>query len=408
MDNKMCRMERRAGTLLVVGVTAFIFSGGLSAQTDRDAESPYVMEAILAASPVKDQGRSGTCWSFATVSFLESELLRTGKGTYDLSEMFAVRAAYLAKADKYVRMHGTINFGEGGEANDVTAALAHAGMIPESVYPSPGFDPENFDFNGMDRALKDYVDRVIRTPEDSVDPEWKKGFESILDRYLGEVPAAFSWQGIEYTPSSFAESLGLFMNDYVLIGSYLHHPFYTGFILEIPDNWSWEPVYNMPLDEMMNVLDRSLELGFTVVWAADITEPGFSFDEGRAVILEEENGRIDETNMKPLQPEDTLLEGSTDSAEPGINMLPYMVTQKARQEAFDHYETQDDHAMHIIGKALDGDGNRFYYIKNSWGIDNVLKGYLFASEDYLRYKTISLFVNKRALDGELLKKLHIP
>ncbi|MBN2480249.1 MAG: aminopeptidase, partial [Bacteroidales bacterium] len=266
-----------------------LFITNAKAQDNIESEDRFIIEKQLTATTVKDQSRSGTCWSFAAVSFIESELLRTGRGHFDLSEMYVFRNTYLEKADRYVRMHGNITFGSGGEANDVTASIRSAGIMPEAVYPGSNFNMEDFDFNEMDEVLKDFVDGIVSSPENMLDLSWKIEFESILDSFLGPVPDTFIWEGKTYNSLSFAASLGLNMDDYVLIGSYTHHPFYNKFILEVPDNWSWEYVYNVPLDDLVEILDQSLLKGYTVVWALDISEKGFSFEKGLALLWE--NGR---------------------------------------------------------------------------------------------------------------------
>jgi bleomycin hydrolase len=333
----------------------------------------FVAEIQLPATSVKNQYQSSTCWDFATISFIESELLRIGCGEYDLSEMFVIRETYIRKAEKYVRMHGTISFSGGGEANDVTETINTAGIMPEAVYPGNGFEIKNFSFRKLDSTLLGFVESLAKDAE-SVKPDWKDSLERILDDFIGPVPETFMWQGREYTPVTFAEGLGLHMDDYILVGSYTHHPYYGKFILEVPDNWSWGYVYNIPPDEMIQVIDNSLSRGYSVVWAADNSEDGFSFRNGTAV---------------------------TDETKDSMRNLTVL-----RQQMFDNFQTQDDHGMHITGIA-ERNGEKYYIVKNSWGTGNMYDGYLYASEKYVRLKTISVMVHRAALSEDLKHLINI-
>jgi bleomycin hydrolase len=342
---------------------------------EKEQEYQFTIEKRVPATPVKDQHRSGTCWSFGTTSFIESELLRTGKGTFDLSEMYFVRQAYPEKAEKYVRMHGKSNFGEGGLTHDVINTWRRDGIVPQEAYDGLQTGDSLPVHNEMDAVLKGYIEQVIKNPNRTLTPVWMEGFEGILDAYLGKVPENFVYEGRTYTPRSFADHLGLDPDDYVMIGSFTHHPFYEDFIIEIPDNWSWGTIKNVPLDEMMEVLEHALEQGYSVCWDADISEKGFDR----------------KTDVARIPPED--MEGET-------------VTQEMRQQAFDNYRTTDDHLMHITGLARDQLGNRFYLVKNSWGTDNrIYKGYLYVSEAYVRAKTLFLVVHRDAVPSDIAGKL---
>ncbi|MBN1157839.1 MAG: aminopeptidase [Bacteroidales bacterium] len=383
-----------------------LFIAGSRAQENLATGSGFIIDKLLHSTPVKDQSRSGTCWSFAAVSFIESELLRTGRGYFDLSEMYVFRNTYLEKAEKYIRMHGNMNFGSGGEANDVTSSIRSAGIVPDAIYPGSHFSMEDFNFDKMDKMLKDFVNGIVNSHDHIPDLSWGKAFESMLDSLLGPVPDTFIWEDETYTPLSFASSLGLNMDDYILIGSYTHHPFYDKFILEIPDNWSWEYVYNVPLDELVEILDQSVLKGYTAVWATDISEEGFSFEEGLAVVREQdiqEECRKENFQDSCRQPEGTHDREAENSSLCGNSFI----TQEKRQRGFDNYATQDDHAMHIIGTAKDSDSKHYYYVKNSWGTDNPYDGHFFVSEDYFRYKTISIMINLNALDHDISKLLKL-
>jgi len=366
-------------TVALIFVLGIIIGSSLAAQEKQKEEKQddhFTLEKRIPATPVKDQHRSGTCWSFASVSFIESELLRTGKGTCDLSEMFFVRQAYLAKAVKYVRMHGKIKFGGGGLSHDVINVWKEDGLVPEAAYDGLQTGDSLPVHHEMDAVLQGYIDQVIKNPNRTLTPLWKEGFEGILDAYLGKKPDTFVYKGGIHTPRSFADGLGLDPDDYVMIGSFTHHPFYEDFILEIPDNWSWGTIKNVPLGEMMAVLEHALKQGYSVCWDADVSERGFNRKKG--ILL-----------MPPEETEETI-------------------TQEMRQRAFDNYQTTDDHLMHITGLARDQGDKRFYMVKNSWGTgDHIYQGYLFASEAYVRAKTLFMVVHRDAVPRIIAEKLGI-
>ena len=401
-------MKKRKRTRTWIIVLGVIVSSSLAAQEIQKEEKQgyhFTIEKSVPATPVKDQHRSGTCWSFASVSFIESELLRTGKGTYDLSEMFFVRQAYLDKAVKYVRMHGTINFGQGGLTHDVMNSWKRDGIVPQSAYTGLRIGDSLPVHGEMSAVLDGYIKQVIRNPNRMLSPVWKEGYQGILDAYLGGEPDTFLYEGTVYTPHSFSEELGLNPEDYVTIGSYTHHPFYRDFILEIPDNWSWGTIKNVPLDEMMEVLDHALENGYTVCWDADVGERGFDWKSGLALLPSEEIGdlsgleRARWDQLSDSEQSALFYDFSTPKAEKEI-------TQEIRQRAFDNYQTTDDHLMHITGLARDQSGNRFYLVKNSWGTGNhIYKGYMYASQAYMRAKTLFLVVHREAVPRIIAEKL---
>ncbi len=359
-----------AGICLLWGIFPLLYS-----QPDRTSDSlpryQFTIEKQIAATPVKDQHNTGTCWCFASTSFIESELLRTGYGEADLSEMFFVRKAYELKADKYVRMHGTVNFAQGGLAMDVMDIWKASGMMPQEAYPGDRMGDSLPVHGELDAVLRGYVDQVIRNRNGKLTPVWKDGFTGILDAYLGEVPLSFDVNGSSFTQRTFAENTGLDPGDYVAIGSFTHHPFYEQFILEIPDNWHWGSIYNVPLDEMMELLEHALANGYSVCWDADVGEKGYDWKRGVAV-------------------------------------FPAPVTQEMRQQWFDNYQTTDDHLEHITGLARDQAGNRFYLVKNSWGsAGHIYQGYHYVSESYMRAKTLFLMVHKDAVPPPLANRLKL-
>jgi bleomycin hydrolase len=356
---------------------------------------------VLDATSVKNQYNSSTCWSYSVISMLESELLRLNKGNYDLSEMFIIRHAYPAKAAKFVRMHGHIHFTAGGAPNDVTDVIGKCGIVPEEAYPTI---KENLIYGQMDSLLNDYIYGVISGEDKELRADWYNDYLDILDFYLGELPDTFNIDSVSFTPASFAEKLGLNMEDYIIISSYTHHPFYTKFILEVPDNWSWGKVLNVPLDELVEIIDSAVFNNYTVVWSADISEKGFSFANGLAIMPELKYEDMDDEERAIW---DTLLPETKDKRLYNFNVPgnERTITQETRQEGFDNYTTTDDHGMHIVGIAEDQNKTKYYYVKNSWGTGNPYYGYMYISEAYLRYKTMSIMLNKNAIPERITRKL---
>ena len=396
------------GIVFFIAIAANSFAGGES-KKDKNPEG-YVFEDVISlpATSVKDQYRSGTCWSFSTLSFLESEMLRLGKPEINLSEMFVVWHAYSDKAIKSVRLHGNLNFGPGGAFHDVTNVISKYGIVPESVFNGLNYGEDKHVHGEMDRVLKQQVDAVVENKNRKLTTVWHEALDGTLNSYLGELPEKFEYKGKEYTPQSFAGNyVGLDMDDYVEISSYTHHPFYSKFVLEVPDNWSWDKVYNVPLDELEGIVDYSLKNGYTVAWAADVSEKGFvSSNKGVAVLpaapaedmTDAEIARWDSLPKKEKDKELYELKKPV----PELN-----VTQEMRQTAFDDYQTTDDHGMHIIGTAKDQNGDIFYKVKNSWGDYNKYDGYFFVSKPYVRYKTMCIMVNKNAIPQSIREKLEL-
>lgn len=389
-------------TLSALVVTLFI-SASIFAQ------SGYTFTDVkrLPATPVKDQYRSGTCWSFSGISFFESELLRMGKGEFDLSEMFSVRVCYAEKAQKYARLNGTINFAGGGGFNDVTMTFSKFGMVPDEVYPGLNYGKDKHVHGESDAVLKGYMDAVIKNENKELSTAWFPAFQGILDAYFGKYPETFTYKGKSYTPKSFQAELGLNMDDYVMISSFSHHEFYKPFILEVPDNWGWGEVYNVKIDELTEIIDYAIDKGYTVAWACDVSEKGFSWKNGLAVVPSEDIADLDGLEkskweaLSPREKTDLFFDFSKIRKEKTI-------TQELRQKSFDNLTTTDDHGMHITGISTDQNGTKYYIVKNSWNVDgNSYKGYLNASQAFVKYKTTSLLVNKESIPKEIRKKLGI-
>ena len=359
----------------------------------------------LPTTSVKDQNKSGTCWCFAGTSMLEDELLRKGGKEVDLSEMFTVRQCYLDKADRYVRMYGNANFGAGGSIMDVPYVWNRYGVVPESVYSGLNYGEEKHVHGELDAILKAYLDAVVRNPNKRISTAWRKGFEAILDAYLGKVPETFEVGGKTYTPLTYAQSLGLTMDDYVPVTSFTHHPFYEPFVLEVADNWLWAPYENVPMEELKAIVDNSIEKGYPVVWAADVSEGGFKWTDGFAVMPKErtaadmegtELSRWVKLSDKERQAKQYDIKGPVEEI---------VVTQQSRQEMFDRQETTDDHGMEIVGVATDQNGNRFYKVKNSWDTNQVYDGFFYVSEPYFLAKTMSILVHRDAITPGVAEKL---
>ena len=334
----------------------------------------------LDATSTKDQCRTGTCWSYSTTSFMESELLRMGKGEHDLSEMFNVRVTYPRKAEMYVRYHGKYQFGPGSLCHDVINAIRDYGVVPESVYDGIEYNAERHDHGEMDAILEGIVKAVVEKRNAASGATWMEAVEGVLDAYLGEMPGEFEYQGKEYTPASLRDELGIVADDYVSLTSFTHHPMNSWFVLEVPDNFSQGSFYNVSIDELEQAVVDALEDGYTVAWDADVSERGFSFREGMAIVPPA--GTAKDKMFKTIIKEPS-------------------VTQEMRQEGFENYKTTDDHLMHLTGIAEDQEGNRYFMIKNSWGTGNDYDGYQYISMAYFRLKTISILLHKDGLSKDL-------
>lgn len=387
-------------SLILVGA---LLCGNLTAQDDlinkvkdnggESAGFEFTSIVDLEATEVKNQGRSGTCWSYATTGFIESEMLRMGKEPVDLSEMFTVRNVYFDKAEKYVRMHGYLNFAQGGAIPDVLYVIRKYGAVPQDAYSGLEYGSDINNHSELEAVLAAQLEQIIKNPNGKITPVWRQSFNATLDAYLGAYPSEFKWEGKKYTPRSFAdEYIGINPDDYVQLTSFTHHPMNAEVIIQVPDNWTWGTAYNVDLGDMMEALDAALNSGYTVAWATDVSEKGFSLPNGIAIVPAKSYASMTAAEKK------AMFDGPQEEMK---------ITAENRQEAYDNYETTDDHGMLITGIVEDQEGNVYYMVKNSWGErDNDFRsGYMNASSAFVQYKTIGLMMHKDALPKGLRKKL---
>ena len=373
-----------------------------------DNKPVFTIIKEIPITSVKDKNRSGTCWDYSTLSFFEAEIIKATGKKYDLCESFITNKTYMDRAIQVVRFHGDCQFAQGGSAEDVLATLKTWGICPEDAMPFPGslYGDSLNNFNEFFSLLEPYVAAIAKSDAKKISSQWKVGFQGILDAYLGKCPDKFTYEGTEYTPKSFMASLGIDLNDYVSITSYTHHPFYTGFAVEVQDNWRFPLSYNLPMDEMMKVIDNAIENGYTVAWGGDVSEPGFT-RSGLAYA-------IDTKKAESLQGSDMAkwLKLSSEKKRNLIDSLgctiPEIVpTQEMRQERFDNWELTDDHGMHIYGIAKDQNGKEYYMVKNSWGESGDYKGIWYMTKTFIAANTMDFLVNKKAIPADIRKKLGI-
>lgn len=354
-------------------------------------------------TPIKNQYRSGTCWCFSALSFLESEAIKA-KGIKDpalypdFSEMFVVRKAYADRAQKFVRLNGKLNFAAGSDFGDVLDVAKAYGLVDQKAYSGLQYGYDLPVQGELDAVLKGYVDAVVKNPNRKLTPVWAKGLDGILDAYMGQVPETFTVNGATYTPESYRDAQGLNLDDYISFTSFTHHPFYTTFAIEVEDNWRWTPSWNVPLDEFMAIIDNAINNGYTVAWGGDVSEAGFTRN-GLAILVDTEAKATSGSDQE------RWVGKAEDKPAEKAAVKEIEVTQENRQLWFDEKTSTDDHGMHLYGIAKDQNGNKFYLIKNSWGESGEYKGIWYMSEQFCKGKALNILVNKKAVPKEILKKL---
>lgn len=374
-----------------------------------DSEYKFTKVALLDATPVESQGITGTCWSFSALSFFESELMRMGaKNPRLLSEMYIARKAYEAKAEKYIRMDGKINFGEGGAFHDIPYVIRNYGIVPLEVYSGLNYGTDKHDhselFAVLEGAVKGVMSHVQSGRNTHTTSAWKPAINGILDAYLGADVKEFTLDGRKFTPKSYAKEIGLDMDQYLSLTSFTNHAMNERCFLAIPDNWAWGESYNVSLDDLFTATEYALKNGFTVAWGADVSEKGFSFSNGLAIAPKDPSS-IDVRGKDNKNFSDAGAEKSSNAFKTPMEEI--VVTPEMRQEGYDQKTTTDDHGMHIVGLYKDQKGTKYFLVKNSWGTGNYPEGFLYVSESYFKLKTINVYLHKDGLSKEMKKKLEL-
>ena len=398
---------------MTIALALFVAVGSAGAAKKKAPEKKNTNKPVfttikeIPVTSVKDQNRSGTCWDYSTLSYFEAEILKATGKSYDLCESFVANKTYMERAIQVVRFHGDCQFAQGGSAEDVLATMKTHGIVPEGTMPFPGslYGDSLNNFNEFFGVLEPYVAAISKSSSKKISNAWKDGLQGILDAYLGKCPETFTYEGKQYTPKSFMASLGIDLNDYVSITSYTHHPFYTTFAVEVQDNWRFPLSYNVPMDEMMQIIDNAIEQGYTIAWGGDVSEDGFT-RKGLAYAVDTKKT---ESEMKGSDMA-RWLKLTTEKKRNVIDSLgctvPEIVpTQQMRQERFDNWELTDDHGMHIYGVAKDQNGKEYYMVKNSWGETGDYKGTWYMTKAFIAANTMDFLVNKKAIPANIRKKL---
>ena len=394
----MKKITLLATALLCLGVSAF-------AQQRPAPEQPDYQFTTVKAAPItsiKNQASSGTCWAFSAISFLESEAIRLGKITDeakypDFSEFYVVSNSYKERAEKYIRLDGKLGFSAGSGAGDVFDVVRNHGIVPNVEMTGMNYGSPLPQQSEMDAVLLNYVQAVSKT-RGTLSTAWKRGFDAVVDEYLGKAPETFTVDGKTYTPASYRDAMKINPDDYVELTSFTHHPFYTWFALEVCDNWRGSQSYNVPIDELMAVLDNALENGYTVCWGADVSHSGFTRN-GLAIL-------VDEQATKAGSDQEHWV-GKEEGKPAPLKIVESTPTQESRQIEFDNKTMTDDHGMHIYGIAKDQDGKKYYMVKNSWGVTGKYDGIWYATEAFVKAQTLDITVHKDVLTKELKKKLGV-
>ena len=387
----------------ILSIAALAFTASAFAQAPKAPEYEFTTVKENPITSVKNQYRSGTCWCFSALSFVESEILRTKGVEVDLSEMFVVGKSYRDRAVKYVRLDGHLNFAAGSSFGDVLHVIDDYGIVPQEAMPGFNYGTDKPEHNELDAALKGYVTAIAKNPNKKLTTAWLNGFDGIVEAYFGEYPETFTVAGAEYTPESYRDYLGINFDDYVNLSSFTHHPFYSQFIIEVPDNWRWDTAYNLPIDEMMEVMYNAIEKGYTIAWGSDVSEKGFNRNGLAIAPVEKKKAAAGSDQEKWVG---KAAEEKTEEAKPELPE-EMVITQEMRQDGYDRKTTTDDHGMHIYGLAQDQNGTKYFMVKNSWGEAGKYKGIWYASDAFVRFKTMNIVVHKDALPKHIAKKLGI-
>ena len=410
---------------IILAVVSVLSGTTVFGQPVRPAvEFPDYQFTVVKENPItsiKNQNRSGTCWCFSALAFVESEVIRingiTDKAQYpDFSEMYVVSKSYFERGVKYVRMDGILGFSAGSEADDALHVIRDYGLVPQSAMSGMNYGTELPVQGEMDAVLKGFIDAATKNPNRKLTTAWKRAFQGILDAYLGACPEEFTVDGKEYTPASYRDALKFNPDDYVSLSSFTHHPFYTKFAIEVCDNWRGDEAYNVPIDEFMSVLEDAVMNGYTVAWGSDVSEPGFTRN-GMAVLVNTEvkqtAGSDQERWVGPAAPDakpaaKPSKKDAKKDVKPAVpEPVEFVVTQESRQEEFDNKQTTDDHGMQIFGIAKDQNGKKYFMVKNSWGETGKYKGIWYATESFVKGKSLDILVHKDALPQALKDKLGI-
>lgn len=395
--------------ILTLALLALLATGANAAKPKKAARSNKPVFTTIKENPItsiKDQNRSGTCWDYSTLSYFESEILKATGKTYDLCEAFVANKTYMDRAVQVVRLHGDCQFSQGGSAYDVLHVLKNQGICPEDAMPFPGslYGDSLNNFNEFFGQLEPYVAGIAKSTANKISSQWKVGLQGILDAYLGQCPEKFTYEGKEYTPKSFAASLGLNFDDYVTITSYSHHPYYTQYAVEVQDNWRNPLSWNLPMEDMARILENAVMNGYTVAWGGDVSEPGFT-RKGLAYFVDTKKAEglsgSDMARWLKLSPaKRTSLIDSLGCKVPELEP-----TAEQRQQRFDNWELTDDHGMLIFGIAKDQHGKEYYMVKNSWGETGDYKGIWYMTKNFIVANTMDFMVNKNAIPADILQKM---
>ena len=392
--------------ILLLSLMAFLAIGASAQEKKANNKPVFTTIKEIPITSIKDQNRSGTCWDYSTLSYFEAEILKATGKTYDLCESFVANKTYMDRAIQVVRLHGDCQFAQGGSAYDVFYCLKNYGICPEDAMPFPGslYGDSLNNFNEFFSLLEPYVEAVSKNKASKLSNQWKPGLQGILDAYLGECPKEFKYEGKTYTPETFVKSLGINLNDYVSITSYTHRPFYTQFPVEVQDNWRNPLSWNLPMDDMMRVIDSAIEKGYTVAWGGDVSEEGFT-RKGLAYSIDAKKAQSLAGSDMARWLKLTRVEKTSLLDSPGCTVPELTPTQEMRQERYDNWELTDDHGMLIFGLAKDQNGKEYYMVKNSWGEAGDYKGIWYMTKNFIAANTMDYMVNINAIPKDILKKM---